>query len=72
MTLIIYARHEDACEQNTATMVKIVCDNCGANIKPNHDIHNSGWTKHGCDNGPGTDKLEYHYCHDCSMTINYK
>ncbi len=41
-------------------LVKIVCDDCGAEMRPNPDIANSGWVKHGWSDGG--QNYESHHC----------
>lgn len=59
---LVYAVREDTGKRG---LVEIVCDGCSATVKPHPDIARSGWVKQGSDHGPGTDKLEWHYCPDC-------
>lgn len=50
-------------------LINIVCDRCGAKIKPHPDISKSGWMVHGQDRGPGTEKVEVTYCDQCERKL---
>ena len=58
----IYAIMEDYRQK---LLVELQCDYCGNKIRPNHDIKESGWEKHGS-TGPGNTSSELDSCPDCS------
>lgn len=49
----VYATRDD---NQKRVLVAIKCDKCDAEIKPNPDISNSGWTTQGVYYGPGDDR----------------
>jgi hypothetical protein len=58
----IYATREDSGKK---VLVELVCDRCGDKIKPNQNIQESGWTKHGYMDGGGN-IFESERCEGCS------
>lgn len=58
----IYATRED---NGKKILVELVCDKCSDTIKPNPDIAQSGWTRHGQKDHAGN-IFEYEYCAKCS------
>jgi hypothetical protein len=57
----IYATREDTGEK---FLLALKCDRCGAEIKPNPDISQSGWMKRGWDNGVVKSAIDL--CPDCA------
>lgn len=48
-------------------LLLIGCDGgCGAWLKPDPGVVDSGWVREGFDKGPGTEKHERVYCSQCA------
>lgn len=59
----IYAVRDD---DNRHVLIALKCDGCGAEIKPNPDIANSGWMRSGVYYAAGSDRnTEYYWCPGC-------
>jgi predicted RNA-binding Zn-ribbon protein involved in translation (DUF1610 family) len=59
----IYATREDT---SKCILIEIQCDKCGRTIKPNPNISESGWVKHGSIDLVTREQNVEYLCPECS------
>ena len=60
----VYAVRED---NGKRVLIEIQCDGCGAVIKPNPDISDSGWSKTGYQDNFGESWARNDWCPACQL-----